>query len=270
MIVLSTVHFGLQDPCKSEILENLVAMFWVPSDVSTSEAHDPTEELLLEKRDRVGLLDSRRITLGNHETVEEQWTHDPNLSGHETSIPFMDTVSDLPLRNHHQMDRADVSMNVYGRFYQGSHHPTDTRPMTIVAGSSSLIWPCPHAAYYGAPHADSGSPMESRSHSEENLVEAHWTYAANHRYERIPTARFGYEVVPQNPWNGVMLEPPGVGEIPEAVTYASCKCPQPRQRATSFFGPLLTVPRSYGGKRQRSPSEEATARYHPGGLLETG
>lgn len=245
-------------------------MSWVPRADSTPEAHDPIEELLLENHDHVGPLDSRRITLGNHEPVEGQWTHDPNFSAHETSAPFVDAVSDMPPRNHiPHVDRSDVSMNPNGRFYQGSHHPTDARPMTIVAGSSSLIWPCPHAAYYGAPHADSGSPMESRSLSEENLVEAHWTYAANHRYEHIPTARFGYEVVPQNPWNGVMLEPPRDGEIPEAMIYASCKCPQPRQRATSFFGAPLTGPRSYGGKRQRSPSAEATARYHLGGLLET-
>lgn len=217
----------------------------------TSDSYYPTEDFPSQNHDHVGPLDLSMNTFRNHEAVEGQWTHVPDLSSHETSIPFVDAVSDLPLRNHvPPMDHSGVPVNPYGPFSQRSRHPTDPRLMTTMAGYPSLDWPSSHHLYYGAQLADPEPPRESRRHSEESLAEAPWTPAAHRRYEYAPPFQFGQDVQ-RYPLNGLMPECPRDGENPGATRYVCRGCPQPRQRADYFFEAPLTVPRSYGGKRQR-------------------
>ncbi|KAI4232108.1 MAG: hypothetical protein LQ349_005201 [Xanthoria aureola] len=233
-----------------------------PRDEITSASYYPTEDFPSQDHDQVGPLDLSMNTFGNHEAVEGQWTHVPDLSGHETSNPFVDAVSDLPLRNHvPPMDRSGVPMNPYGRFSQGPRYPTDPRLMTTMAGYPSLDWPSSHV-YYGAQLTDPEPPRESRRHSEENLAEAPWTPAAHRRYEYAPPFRFRQDVQ-RYPLNGLMPECPRDGENPGATKYAPLTVPRSHGVDQHMLqSPIARRPDPY--ITPMSSTIQASPVYHPG------
>lgn len=200
-------------------------MSWVPRDDYSPETGIFISDFF-PNGDHVEPMDSRRIAPEIQETMPRQRSSEPNFSGSQASSPFMDAVSDLPVRNHMpSLNEPNALLNPYGHFYQGLHDLANTLPTTTMAGQSTHMWNYFHTSGNGSECPYPGSPSVSQEYPEVNQVENSWTRMARWDYGNAPSSHLGYDTLAQNPWNGIVPGSAQDLDMPGGIIHETRKYP---------------------------------------------